>query len=177
MARLCTNRNAISVPSRMDATKACSAMRKVTPSAPSSVVQSLASFSAMSLGLGNRKIGTCPARQPISQITTMTTPTIKGAMIDMAASDCRNGRLIVASSALHLVQRHFSERRRQHAAMLGEARGIAEAFVARMRLFDRHHLEDMAGAGAHHHHAGRQEHGLVDRMGHEHGGELALPPQ
>ena len=48
------------------ATKACSATRSVIQSALSSDGHSLASFEAMSLGFGNRKIGTLAVRQTIS---------------------------------------------------------------------------------------------------------------
>jgi hypothetical protein len=58
MARLCTNTNAINVPITIAARNACRATRSVTPSAASSVGQSLASLAAISLGFGNRKIGT-----------------------------------------------------------------------------------------------------------------------
>src|SRR6476646_9281064 len=157
---------------------ACSATRSVIHSAASRDGQSLASFRATSLGFGNRKIGTCAVRHTISHSTTMTSPTASGAAIVIAVSDCASGRMVRSlSSALHLLQGHLGQRGRQRAAVLGEARSIAEALVARMRLVDRHDLADPAGLRAHDDDARREEHRLVDRMRDKDGGQLALPPQ
>ena len=107
IARLCTNTNAMNVPMTIAATKACSVTRSVIQRALSSDGHSLASFRAMSLGLGNRKIGMLALRQTISHRTTITTPTASGARIVIAVSDCTSGRMVrslatISSSALHL---------------------------------------------------------------------------
>ena len=162
---------------RMAATKACSAMRSVTPSAPSRLGHSVISVCATSLGFGNRKTGTCATRQKISQKMTIRMPTRTGAPIDIAVSDCANDRIPPPRQLRPVTSRRLGEPCRQLAAELGEARGIAEAFVARLRLVDRQDLDDAAGSRAHDGDPRRQEHRFVDRVGDEHRRELALPPQ
>src|SRR6266436_71086 len=117
-------------------------------------------------------------RHAISHVRTMATPTRSGAATVMPASDCESGRIpALSTSGRGLRQRRLGEPRRELPAIRRETWGIAEALVARLRLLDRHDLEDAAGTGRYHDHAGREEHRLVDGMGDEKRGELALPPQ
>src|SRR6266446_3661231 len=71
----------------------------------------------------------------------------------------------------------LSEQGRQRPAMLGETRRVAKALVTRVRLVDLHDLANAAGLRAHDDHARRQKDRLIDRVGDEYEGQLAVPPQ
>src|SRR3984893_4397153 len=83
----------------------------------------------------------------------------------------------LASSCLQWCERHFGERGRERAAILAKARRVAKALLTRLRLIDGHDPADAPGLRPHDNHSCREEHGLIDGMSDEHGGELALPPQ
>src|SRR5260370_29906267 len=156
--------------------KAWNAMRKGMPKARSRPGHSLARVRAISLGFGNKNTGTWNTGHAISQIRIITTPTRSGAVIVMAASDWASGRMRALRSTGALRQRGLGQPRRELPAMRREARGIAEALVARLRLVDCHDVEDAARPSRYHDDTGRQEHRLVDGMSDEKRGELARPP-